>query len=74
LFYNSLPTSEANICRGEIVDAIVVSLVIVMIDEGADLYFHVCREVAILQKDAVFSESGASARFYHVFADDMALP
>ncbi len=46
--------SEVDVCWGKVVDALVVSLVIVMIDEGLDLRFQVCREEVVLQQDSVF--------------------
>ena len=35
---------EVDVCGGEVVDALVVSLIIVLIDEHFDLRFEVCRE------------------------------
>ena len=35
------PASEVDVCRGEIVDALVVSAVVVVGDEGLDLGFEV---------------------------------
>ena len=44
---------EVDVCRGEVVNALVVSLMIVMIDECLDLRFQVCWEEVVLQQDAV---------------------
>ena len=49
-----MASPEVDICRGEVVDAFVISLVIVKIDEGLDLRFQICREEVVLQQDAVF--------------------
>ena len=46
--------SEVDVCRGEVVDALVVSSMIIMIDEGFDLGFQICRKEVVLQQDAVF--------------------
>ena len=43
-----------DVCGREVVDALVVSLMIVMINECLDLRFEVCREEVVLQQDAVF--------------------
>jgi hypothetical protein len=48
-----LSTSEVDVSGGEVVDALVVSLMIVMIDERFNLCFQVCREEVVLQQDAV---------------------
>ena len=45
---------EVDVCGGEVADAFVVALMIVMIDERLDLRFQVCREEVVLQQDAVF--------------------
>ena len=53
LFQSGLATPEVDVCGGEVVDALVVSLMIVMIDERFDLRFEVCGEEVIVRQDAV---------------------
>ena len=48
-----MPPSEVDIGRGEIVDALVITMVIVMIDEGLDLSPKIAREEVVLQQDTV---------------------
>ena len=74
LFQNGLARPEVDVCGGEVVDALVVSPVIVMINERFDLCFEARREEVVLQQDAVFLGSGAIARSCPVFVDDMAHP
>ena len=45
--------SEVDVGRGEIVDALVVSAVIVVSDEGLDLGFEVAGQEVVFQQDAV---------------------
>ena len=45
---------EVDICGGEVVYALVVSPMIVMIDECLDLRFQICREEVVVQQNAVF--------------------
>jgi len=54
LFQNGQATPEVDVCGGEVVDALVVSSVIVMINERFDLCFEARREEVVLQQDAVF--------------------
>ena len=44
---------EVDVGRGEIGDAFVVSQVVVVGDEVADLLFEVARQVVVLKQDAV---------------------
>ena len=44
---------EVDVGRGEIVEALVVSAMIVMLDESRDLRFEVFLEEVVLQQDAV---------------------
>ena len=44
---------EVDVGRGEIVDALVVSVVIVVVDEGRDLGFEIAGQEVIFQQDAV---------------------
>jgi len=48
-----LRTPEVDVCGGEVVDALVITPVIVMIDEYLDLRFQVCREEVVFQQDAI---------------------
>ena len=49
-----MATPEVDVCGREVVDALVVSLMVVMINECLDLRFEVCREEVVVQQDAVF--------------------
>ena len=53
-FQNGLSASEVNVCECEVVDALVVSVMIVMINKRVDLRFHIFREEVIVQQDPVF--------------------
>ena len=44
---------EVDVGRGEIVDALVVAVVIVVVDEGRDLGFEITGQEVIVQQDAV---------------------
>ena len=48
-----MPTPEVNVRGSEVVDALVVSLMIVMIDECLNLRFQVCWEEVVFQQDPV---------------------
>lgn len=48
-----MAVSEVEVGRGEIVEALVISAVIVMLDEGCDLGFEVLLEEVVFQEDAV---------------------
>jgi hypothetical protein len=50
---DGLASAEVDVGRGEIGDALVVSLVIVMGDEVTDPGFKVTREIIVLMQDAV---------------------
>ena len=45
--------SEVDIGRGEIGDALMVSQVIVMSDEAADVGFEITRQIVVVEQDAV---------------------
>jgi hypothetical protein len=45
--------SEVDVCRGEIAEALMISALLVMFDEGGDLQFEVLREEVVLEQDAV---------------------
>jgi len=48
-----LPAPEVNIGGREIVDAFVITLMVVMIHKGFDLCVQVCREKVAIQQGAV---------------------
>ena len=50
---DGLAASEVDVGRGEIVEALVVSAMIVMLDESRDLGFEVLPEEVVFQQDAV---------------------
>ena len=50
---DGLAASEVDVGRGEIGDALVVSQVIVVGDEVADLGFEITRQIVVLEQDAV---------------------
>ena len=43
LFQNGFVASEVDVCGCDVVDALVIALVIVVVDEGFDLSFEVTR-------------------------------
>ncbi len=44
---------EVGVSGGEVADTLMVAVVIVVIDEGADLAFQITRQEVVLQQDAV---------------------
>ena len=44
---------KVDVCGREVIDALVIALMIVMIDEAFNLCFQVCREEVVFQQDAV---------------------
>jgi hypothetical protein len=50
---DGVAASEVGVGRGEIGDALVVSQMIVVGDEGADLGFKIAGQIVVLQQDAV---------------------
>ena len=50
---NGLPTSEVDVGRCEVVQALVITLMVVMIDERLNLGFKVAWEEVVVQQDAV---------------------
>ena len=50
---DGLTAPEVNIGRGEIGDALMVSQVIVVGDEAADVGFEITRQIVVLEQDAV---------------------
>ncbi|MEO9897364.1 MAG: hypothetical protein ABJD13_16095 [Paracoccaceae bacterium] len=51
---NGVVTFEININRRDVVQALVLSLMIVAIDKGSDLCFELAEQDVILQQDALF--------------------
>ena len=49
-----MSTPEVNVCGREVVDALVVSVMIIMINKRVDLRFHIFREEVVFQQDPVF--------------------
>jgi len=64
---------EVGIGGCEVAEALVVVVVVIVIDEGADLAFEISGQVINFSKTR-FSGSGASARSFARFGDDKALP
>ena len=50
---DGLAASEVDVGRGEIVEALVVSAMVVVLDEGRDLGFEVFLEEVVFEEDAV---------------------
>lgn len=50
---DGLAAPEVDVSRGEIVEALVVSAMVVMVDEGRDLGFEVFPEEVVFEQDAV---------------------
>ena len=48
---DALGTSEVDIGRGEIVDALVVATMIVVLDEGIDCPLEVSRQIVVFEQD-----------------------
>ena len=53
LFQNGLVTSEVDIGWCDVVDALMIPLVIVVVDEGFNLSFKITRQEVVFQQDAV---------------------
>ena len=45
---------EVDVSRSEIVEALVIAVMVVVLDEGGDLAFEIAGQVVILEQDAVF--------------------
>ena len=54
---DGLPTSEVDVGRRQIVDALVVAQVIVVGDEGFDPNLKLAGQIVVLQQDAVLTSS-----------------
>ena len=53
-FDDSGVPAKVDIDRGDVVQALVVATVVLVIDELADLFFQITRQVIVLQQDLVF--------------------
>jgi len=53
LFQNGLAVSEVDICRGEVLQALVIAPVVVMLDKGIDLSPEITGQVLVFQQNAV---------------------
>ena len=52
-FYDGRGAPEVNVCRGNVTETFMVALMIIMLNEGADLVFQMPRQIIVLQQDAV---------------------
>ena len=50
---DGVAAAKVDICRGEVSDGHVVTVIVVVIDEGIDLRLKVAGEVLVLEQDAV---------------------
>jgi hypothetical protein len=50
---DGLAAPEVDVGRGKIVEALVVSPMIITLDEGCDLGFEIARQEVVFQEDAV---------------------
>jgi hypothetical protein len=53
---DGLATPEVDFGRRQVGDALVVSKVVVVSDEGADLVLEIARQVVVLEQDAVLED------------------
>ena len=54
LLHDDGGAAEVGIGRGQVVEALVVSLVNVVLDEGLDLGLEIARQEVVLEQDAIF--------------------
>ncbi len=52
-FEDGLASAKVDISRGQIVDALVIPLGVVVLDEAVDLSLQSARQIVVLQQDAV---------------------
>ena len=50
---NVFVTSEVDVCRSDVVQALVIAVVVVVIDEGTDLLLQIAWQVLVFQENAV---------------------
>ena len=72
LLQNGLVTSEVDIGWCDVVDALMIPLVIVVVDEGFNLSFKITRQEVVLPARCGSSRSDAIVRSCLGFVDDMA--
>ena len=53
-FEDGLASAKVDISRGQIVDALVIPLGVVVLDEAVDLSLQSARQIIVLQQDAFF--------------------
>ena len=63
LLQNDLVPSEVDVSRCDVVEAPVVALMVVVIDEGFNLGFEIARQEVVLQQDPVLQGSMPSFNF-----------
>ena len=51
---NVFVTSEVDVCRSDVVQALVIKLVAVVIHEGFDMSFNITGQEVVFKQDAVF--------------------
>ena len=54
LLQDGLAAPEVDVGRGKVLQALVVSTMVIVIDEGVDLLPEIAGQVVVLQQDAVF--------------------
>ncbi len=62
LFENGFVASEVEVGRCDVVQALVVTLVVVIVDEGLDLGFEIAGQEVVFQQDAVLQSLMPSLR------------
>src|SRR6056300_717623 len=50
---NVFVTSEVDVCRSDVVQALVIAVIVVVIDEDRDLLFQIAWQVVVFQENAV---------------------
>ena len=50
---NVFVTSEVDVCRSDVVQALVITVVVVVIDEGTDLLLQIAWQVVVFQENSV---------------------
>ena len=48
---NIFVTSEVDVCRSDVVQALVISVVVIVIDEGTDLLLQIAWQVVVFQEN-----------------------
>jgi hypothetical protein len=55
--------TKVDVGRCDVVQALVVTLVVIILDKGADLTLKIARKIVVFEEDAAFSLSDASVPF-----------